>query len=441
MTLRFRPPVAAMVLEPNARLASFLLLAFVVLLPFEPLHNAPLIALGALGLLRVVSRRVRLGSPENRFLCIAFLCIWLPMLASLPDAVNPIESIRKTASLCVYFFAGVYAAGAYVCFRELDRIMTGVMIVCTVWCLDALYPFLSGADWSGSPYEESRWSTGLFPVPGRIGNVLVCFAPLIFESVRRGSERWRWSPALLAPYLAAVLLSGSRTAWGALAVAAAGHLWFLTRRPERSPWNPKRITAACAAMVLAVMIAAYAKPEKAIRAWEAFEPRVESLTGLWSSDRIRIETAVSFRISVWETAVRMFSMHWLNGVGPRGFRHAYYDYSPVPDYFLMLARSRRPPRSPHSPVLEIAVSAGVLGLLGYALLAASFLARLRRMDLDSLRFTSPYALALIVALFPLNGHLSFHGVLSSGLIWWTIILTSSAFAVASRKEPKAAPSE
>ena len=77
---------------------------------------------------------------------------------------------------------------------------------------------------------------------------------------------------------------------------------------------------------------------------------------------------------------------------PAGFRHAYYDYSPVPDYFLMLARSRRPPRSPHSPVLEIAVSAGVLGLLGYALLAASFLARLRRMDLDSLRFTSPYAL-------------------------------------------------
>ena len=177
MTLRFCPPVASMVLEPNARLASFLLLAFVVLLPFEPLHNAPLIALGALGLLRVVSRRVRLGSPENRFLCIAFLCIWLPMLASLPDAVNPIESIRKTASLCVYFFAGVYAAGAYVCFRDLDRIMTGVMIVCTVWCLDALYPFLSGADWSGSPYEESRWSTGLFPVPGRIGNVLVCFAP------------------------------------------------------------------------------------------------------------------------------------------------------------------------------------------------------------------------------------------------------------------------
>ena len=73
-----------------------------------------------LGLVRLVSRRVRLGSPENRFLCIAFLCIWLPMLASLPDAVNPVESLRKTASLCIYFLAGICVAGAYARFRDLD---------------------------------------------------------------------------------------------------------------------------------------------------------------------------------------------------------------------------------------------------------------------------------------------------------------------------------
>lgn len=432
-------PAAA--LEPSAGLASLLLLAFVALLPFEPLYNAPLIALGALGLLRAASGRVRLGSPENRFLCIAFLCIWLPMLASLPDAVNPGESIRKTASACVYFFAGVYVTGAYTCFRDLDRVMTGVVIICTVWCLHALAPLLSGAGWLGTPYEEGRRLTGLFPVPGRIGYVLAGFAPLFFEGIRRASGRWRWSPALLAPYLAVILLSGSRTAWGALAVAAVGHLWFVVRRRERPPWNRKRTAAACAAMVLAAAIAVHARPEGAVRAWGAIEPRIESLAGLWSGDRIRIETAVSFRISVWETAARMFSAHWLNGVGPRGFRYAYYDYSPAPDYFLMLARFQRPPAAPHSPVLEIAVSAGVLGLLGYALLAASFLRGLRRLDLDSLGSAYPYALALIVALFPLNGHLSFHGVLSSGLIWWTILLTASAFAAASRREPQAALSE
>lgn len=431
----------AAVLEPSARLATLLLLAFVALLPFEPLYNAPLIALGALGLLRAASGRARLGSPENRFLCIAFLCIWLPMLASLPDAVNPGESLRKTASVCVYFLAGVYVTGAYTCFRDLDRVMTGVAILCAVWCLHALLPLLSGAGWFAAPYEEGRRLTGLFPVTGRIGYVLASFAPLFFEGVRRASRRWRWSPVLLAPYLAVILLAGSRTAWGALAVAAVGHLWFRFRGPDRPPWNPKRAAAVCAPMVLAAVVAVYARPEGAVRAWAAIEPRVESLAGLWSGDRIRIETAVSFRISVWETAVRMFAAHWLNGVGPRGFRYAYYDYSPAPDYFLMLARFRRPPASPHSTVLEIAASAGVIGLLGYGLLAAGLLGGLRRLDLRSLHFASPYALALIVALFPLNGHLSFHGVLSSGLIWWTIILTASAFAIASRREPEAAPSE
>ena len=439
MTLRFLPPAAPAVLEPDARFASFALLAFVALLPFEPLYNAPLIALGVLGVLCVVSGRVRLGSPENRFLCLAFLCMWLPMLASLPDAVNPVESIRKTASLCIYFFAGVYATGAYTRFRDLDRVMAGVTIICIVWCLDALYPLLPGADRFGAGHEEGGRLTGLFSHPGRIGNVLVGFAPLFFEGIRRASGRWRWSPVLLAPYLAVILLSGARTAWGALAVAAVGYLWLPTRRTGRGRWKSKRAAAACAAVVLAVTAAASARPEGMVRAWEVIEPRIESLAGLWSGDRVRIETATSFRISLWETAARMFSEHWLNGVGPRGFRRAYYDYSPVPDYFLMLARFRRPPADPHLPILEIAVSTGVLGLLGYALLAAGLLSRLRRLDPDSFRFAYPYALALIVALFPLNGHLSFHGVLATGSRWWTIILTASAFAVAARMKRDRSP--
>ena len=138
--------LAAIVLEPDARVAGVLLLAFMALLPAEPLYNAPFIALAILGLIRLVSRQVRLGSPENRFLCIAFLCMWLPMLASLPDAVNPAESLRKTASLCLYFLAGVYVVGAYLRFRDLDRIMTGAAAVCIFGALDALWQFQTGTD-------------------------------------------------------------------------------------------------------------------------------------------------------------------------------------------------------------------------------------------------------------------------------------------------------
>ena len=67
-----QPRLAAIALEPDARIASGLLLAFVALLPAEPLYNAPLIALAILGTIRLIFQRMRLGSPESRFLCIAF---------------------------------------------------------------------------------------------------------------------------------------------------------------------------------------------------------------------------------------------------------------------------------------------------------------------------------------------------------------------------------
>ena len=431
--------LAAIALEPDARIASALLLAFVALLPAEPLYNAPLIALAILGTIRLFSRRARLGSPENRFLCIAFLCVWLPMVASLPDAVNPVESFRKTASLCLYFLAGFYVVGAYRRFRDLDWVMTGSFAVCMFWVLDALWQFQTGADWFGIPYKEGERLKGMF-YTGRVGYLLASFAPFVFETIRRWWRRWWWSPVLLVPYLMTIALSGSRTSWGALAIATAGYLLFVVRWSDRPPTDGKRwklggIVAFLAAMVLTGLLYAYALPGGMERIWNAVEPRVESLAGLWSGDREQLERAVTWRLSIWMTAVNMWSDHWLNGVGPRGFHHAYGEYNPEKDYFLLHDGSHGAATTPHLQLLEIATETGVIGLIGYVVLAVSFFARLRSLEPDSFRSAYPYALTLIVALFPFSGHLGFYGVLSAGLISWMVIVCASAFAVAPSAEP------
>ena len=436
---------AKFVLVADARVATCLLLGFVLLLPAEPLYNVPLIALAVLGLARLVSRRVQLGSPENRFLCIAFLCIWLPMLASLPDAVNPAESLRKTASFCIYPLAGVYAAGAYARFRELGWIIVGVAALCGFWVLDAFWQFWTGVGWFGFPHSEGARLTGMF-YTGRLGYLLASFAPFVFEAVRRAGQRWPWSPVLVIPYLAVIALSGSRSAWGALAIAAVGYLLFLARwaeRPASGRTGLRSRTAAgvSIAVVLAVALAASAWTGVAERSWKSLQPRVESLSGLWSGDREKIEIALSTRLSVWETAVNMWSAHWLNGVGPRGFHHAYHEFNPEDDHYLRLDGSYGAAKTPHMQLLEIASETGVIGLSGYLVLAIVFLARLRRLERDDFRSVYPYALALITALFPFSGHLGFYGVLSSGVIWWIIIVNASAFAVASRQGATAAPAE
>ena len=426
----------AIVTVPDARVTSGLMLAFVALLPAEPLYNAPLIALAVLGIVRLVYRRVQLGSPEYRFLCIAFLCIWLPMVASLPDAVNPVESLRKTASLCLYFLAGVYVVGAYRRFRDLDWIMTGAAAVSILWALDALWQFQTGTDWFGVPYNDGSRLPGIFNT-GRIGYVLASFAPFVFEVVRRWWRRWWWSPVLLVPYLMTIVLAGSRTSWGALAIATAGYVVYLVFCSDRAPsigWgrNLRRIAAVLAAMVLAGVLSAYAWPDSTERMFKVVAPRVESLEGLWSGNRDQVEHAVTWRLSIWMTAVNMLSHHWLNGVGPRGFRFAYQEYHPERDYYLMNDGSHGAAKSPHLQLLEIATETGVIGLVGYVTLLLSFVARLRSLDGESFRSVLPYALTLAVALFPFSGHLGFYGVFSAGLIWWMIIVCSSALAVAPR---------
>lgn len=444
--------IVTFLLAPDPRAATGLLLAIIVLLPVEPLFNVPMIALAVLGLVQVASRRVRLASLDYRFLCVAFLCIWLPMLALLPDAVNPVESIRKTASICIYFLAGVYAVSAYTRFRDLDWLMTGVVALLVVFYLDALWQFQFGTNWFGVPYEEGSRLAGALR-PGRIGSLLAGFAPLYFEMVRRASRSWRLSPVLLLPFLLTIFLSGSRTAWGALAVASVGYLLFLFRWPERqSPVPLKsrmgRFAGTSVAVVLAAAITAYAWPNGVERVWKATEHRIESLAGIWSGDRRSFERAVTWRLSIWETAVNMWSTHWLNGVGPVGFRTIYRDYNPERDYYHeyleetgqghLVAKS---PRSPHLPLLEIATSTGILGLIGYVFLAVYFFKRLRKLDHGAFQFTFPYALTLIVALFPVNGHIQFYGLYFVTLIWWTIIVNACAFAVASRQAAPAVPTE
>ena len=430
-------PLATIIREPSARLTTGLLLAFVLLLPVEPLYNAPWMVLAVLGAAHLAVRGARLGLPEIRLPIIVFLCVWLPMLASLPDAVNPAESIRKTASLCIYFLASVYAAGAYIRFRDLDWTMTGVTAICLFWSFDALWQFFTGADWFGIHFQEGDRLPGIFH-SGRIGNVLASFAPLVFEVVRRAMRRWWWCPVLLAPFLMTIFLSGTRTAWGALVVAAIGYLLFLIRwsdRPTlgRPRWNPGRLLVIPVAVVLAAALTAYAWPAGLERVWKTAAPRVETLAGLWSGDRAKFERAVTYRLSIWETAANMWSRNWLNGVGPRGFRYAYSEYSPDRDYFLENHEDFDAPLSPHMLLLEIVTETGAFGLLGYVVLVTVLLARLSRLKGVCFRSAYPYVLTLIVALFPFSGHLSFYSVLSTALIWWMVTVTASAFAAVSRK--------
>ena len=138
------------------------------------------------------------------------------------------------------------------------------------------------------------------------------------------------------------------------------------------------------------------------------------------------------RLTSWESAARVFRNHWLNGVGPRGFKKVHPDNAPAHD---VLVRQGRTSNYPHLVVFEIAAETGAIGLLGYLAALVVLVRRFLDMDRTKLARGFPYLLASVVVLLPFATHLAFYSHFMGVLIWWTIAVSVSGLCVSDRYEP------
>ena len=74
---------------------------------------------------------------------LVFLCLWLPLLISLPDAVNLEHSQHTVFPYIRFFFAGIFII------RELSKdsdrlrfIVTCLFYIVLFWCVDATIQFV-----------------------------------------------------------------------------------------------------------------------------------------------------------------------------------------------------------------------------------------------------------------------------------------------------------
>ena len=419
--------VRGWILEPLPGLALASLLAFVALLPAEPLFNLPVILLAGLGLARLIARPSRIADRQTRVLGVLFLCTWLPMVASLPDAVNPAESLRKTATFVLFYLAGAYVVAAITRMRDLDRLLAGLLVLCTLCSVDAMWQFATGADLLGYPYRGGQLA-GIFYPKLALGVVLASFAPLVFEATRRLCLRSGGAGLILVPYLLAIVLAGSRSAWVTLLAAVVGYgvylgWWFEWSRP-RPRWGVGVLIAA----VLAGVAAPYVTPRLTGKFTAVVVPRITQLPDLVSGDREQVDAALSYRLSIWETGGNMIADNWVNGVGPRGFRYAYPRYAPEHDYFTRIDPELAPTH-PHLLIMEIAAETGLIGLIGYVILVVYLIGRIVKLGMTRSRPVLPFALGLLVALLPINVHVGFYGNFASSMIWWSAIVAVAALGV------------
>jgi len=284
------------------------------------------------------------------------------------------------------------------------------------WLLDALLQASTGFSLGGSNLTDRL--SGIFGDDNlKLGGVLATLSPLLLWQARNlGGRKWLLGAALLCLWV--VLLAGARAAWLVYGLVLIAMLWRELGGGRRA--------------LIGMGVAAVLGLSSGLAMWQLsprFAERVDRTTAALQGDTAALDHALSFRLPIWRTALCLIEQHPWNGVGVRGFRHAYPDCAAADDRFLDRTEDIGALHA-HQWVLEVLSETGMLGLSCWCI-GIGWLARWHhRRDPQQRTDVFPVSVALLVLMFPLNTHYalysSFHGLLLFWLLALWLAPTSTA---------------
>ncbi|MBW8312457.1 MAG: O-antigen ligase family protein [Rhizobium sp.] len=388
--------------EARLRWAPWWVLAFVALWPLPGpaetvLSLGSLLAMALLALRRFRGGMVLLSHEAWALTSVLFLSYWLPELISALDAYNPGRALRESLldlRYLPFLWLVAIAVGT-----ERGRRLTfgGLAVILGLWLLDALVQATTGFS-VGGPATADRLS-GVFGADNlKLGLVLASLAPFPLTSAadRFGLAGWLVAALVL---VAVVLLAGARASWVALGLVLVFSAWQQFRN--------RRVIVALALGAVAVLCVVTLGSDK-------LQERIERTEAMLAGSPEGMDHALSGRLPIWATALRMAAAHPVNGVGVRGFRDAYPHYA-APDDPWLRDGDHGAGYHAHQIVLEVLSETGLVGLM-FWLGGVALACRAWRFATPEarLRARAP-ALALAVTVFPLNTHLAFYSTFWGGL--------------------------
>jgi O-antigen ligase len=375
-------------------------------------------------------------SPELPWLTLLGLyAAWVvPMLLALPDAVALEKSILTTvASVRFPLFCGLLLASYQVSATPSavqSRVLAGLGVftaaLLLLWCSDGLLQFATGSNLLGYNAAEG-YINGFFGENENIklGVSVAVLAPLALVHALRQWGRGYFAVLLLLIVLL-VLLSGKRAAWIILGVEFAALFTY---------YLAKGLISARRVLGIVVLIAVAGGLAYSNSSWVQQRSDV-LLQALDHPDYESLNKASNKRLPIWRTAISMCRAHWLNGVGPRGFRYAYAEYADADDNWATRLAGKGGSRASHAHqlLLELWSETGVLGLFGYLAFVGLLWRLWLRADAAARSRSLPFGISLLGWLFPVNTHPAWYSSWFSLLLW--ILVGLFLFALCEDKTPR-----
>jgi O-antigen ligase len=395
MRVHADPATAALSLRDLAPvLVAWLVLA---LLPVGRLSELPLLVGAIWGLaLLIGNRREVLSLPGVRLALVLFACYWLPALVSAVDAVAPGKTWPQVAAQLRFAPFAVFVVARLRTPEQWQWLLRASAWLVLLWVLDGWVQAFTGVSLGGA--MESDRLSGIFGADNlKLGGVVAVLSPFLlgFAQQRLGLRGVFAAGLLLAGI---ILLAGARAGWLMYLLVLIG--WCM----RLFAGNAVRSAALGLALALAGGAIGYAAYQ-----WSpTFAERMDRTLHLVNGTSNDVDHALAGRVPIWRTAAAMAQAHPVNGVGVRGFRHAYAAYAAPGDPWAEQGGALHP----HQLLLELGSETGLIGVLAWMLAAVLLFRAVLRASFRARQRVWPPLLGLLAMCFPLNTHYAFYSS------WW-----------------------
>ena len=335
--------------------------------------------------------------PGIRRLAIIFLLLGIPILISLPGSYDFKGTLVVACLLALFFPMGVTLVRVFRHTQLRERLALWIAILVSLWIVDGLVQFIFGRDLLGIPTYEARRVVGIFGDNTHFGSYIATLTPLLVLTLLPRSRGLTIVILILAAIT--IVLSGARSSWVMLTVAG-GMLLYVIPMQRRVLFLGGTAIAVCLAAAVAFSPITKIKLDQTLSGFE------------WSYEGI--DRVLTHRLKIWDTATRMANAHPLTGIGVQAFRESYEDYERVPGTFRKQAGF--PVNHAHQAYFSVLAESGYTGLMGLLAIWILLWRWYFGMSREQRRTALPYAMGMVVAMFPLNSQ----PIIYSG--WWFPVL-------------------
>jgi O-antigen ligase len=399
--------------------ASWLAVAFIALLPFSRLAEIPLsiFAVSLAFLARSADDRARIRNAAS-FVLPLFLCFWLPVLFSSFDSFDLQKSwVQSIASL--RFLAAALAMSLLLNTASArERVLRWSAWLLLFWSVDAFVQLFFGRDIFGIAMHPDRLNALFVKKYQFFGPTLAMLSPLVLEHARRQWRPWAWALSF-ALILGAVMIAGMRAGWLTMAIVLATYMALMLKRENRELRRTAFTIPVLAVIVLSISY--FASP--------LFQERLDVTRAFTSGSETSVDASSMERVPIFRTALAMYRQHPVNGVGVRAFPQAYLVYAEPGDVHMEKSGGKSGATHAHNVLLEVMSDTGTIGLLGLFTALVFLWFHYRRITPAERQDAFPFALAVLLILFPLNSHFAIYGTYTSSLIWFLVGLWSASLRI------------